>query len=60
MIGGINDLTIVDNGNVELSYEEKGQCLRQNSILPKEYLFSLKSKFAIDNDYLSVQDEPEP
>ena len=25
MIGGINDLTIVDNGNVELSSEEKGQ-----------------------------------
>ena len=58
MIGGIDDLIIVDNGSVELSCKE--YYLRQNSILPKECLFSLKSKFAIDNDYLSVQDEPEP
>ena len=61
MIGGLNDLTIVDNGNVELSYEKKRTLyLRQNSILPKEWLFTLKSKFTIDNDNLSVQDEPEP
>ena len=28
--------------------------------MPKEWQFSLKLKFAIDNNNFSVQDEPEP
>ena len=41
MIGGINDLTIVDNGNVELSYEEKGQYIYDKTV------FCLKNVYSV-------------
>ena len=41
MIGGINDLTIVDNGNVELSYKEKGQYIYDKTV------FCLKNVYSV-------------
>ena len=41
MIGGINDLTIVDNGNVELSYEKKGHYIYDKTV------FCLKNVYSV-------------